>query len=251
MEPVLIQDFWRSPLQFLKCHVKDGTTSMKLLASLNVSLVFAGTIAFAFGILPVAARGQTSQEVRLEVSQLLFGSGPTFLNSTANGDINLSVGVTGLESQANIATIPAGLPVAGVGGTLFVQTNSFDAPSSSATAFYEFEFALPAGAEDLFLLYIPQNFANQLGDAAGSSLQLTRDQTVIFSGEDEPFVIEDGFLAPGDYVLTLEAEASVTDDNFQSFASAQPQFQLSFTPVPEPTSAGLAGFTFVALGSGP
>ena len=54
---------------------------MKLLASLNVSLVFAGTIAFAFGILPVAARGQTSQEVRLEVSQLLFGSGPTFLNS--------------------------------------------------------------------------------------------------------------------------------------------------------------------------
>ena len=218
---------------------------MKLSASLNVSLVLAVAIAFVFGFLSADVRGQSGQQVQVEVSQVLFGTGPTVLSSTANGDIDLAVGVPGLESVANIVASPFNAPLVGVTGSLFVQANSLNTPMSAANALFDFEFSLPLGAEELLLLYIPGNSSDPFGNVSESSFLLTRDQTTIFSATDQPLMVTGGLLPPGDYTLTIQAGASATNAISPGFTAAQPQFAFNFVPVPEPTSPALAATTLL------
>ena len=99
----------------------------------------------------VSNSAYSQQFTQVEVSEVLFGTGQTVLSSSADGAVDLMVGVTGLESVVMVNPIPPGLPFTGTFAQLFGQANSLDCLGSSANAQYVYEFSVPFGAEELFL----------------------------------------------------------------------------------------------------
>jgi hypothetical protein len=178
------------------------------------------------------------QFAKVEVSELLAGSGPTVLTSSATEPLDLMLGRnTHLESSLR-TSISA--PHQGVSGELFVQATSILVPESSATARLEYDFLLSQRAELLNLLFFSQF------DGLASFL-LERDGSPVFSSSGERLIIEDADLAPGFYEMTVEASASISNAVAIGFNTSQVTFALAFTTVPEPSTAVLASMLLVTL----
>lgn len=129
-----------------------------------------------------------------------------------------------------------------------MQANSVQTISSTASALYEYEFALPSGAQNLLLIYAPLNIASPNGSIAESSFSLARNGVDIFTSSNNFLNVNGGNLSPGDYVLTIEAEASV-GNAVPEFVGGQTDFVLIFSPVavPEPGSSTLLAIAMTAF----
>jgi len=183
----------------------------------------------------------SQQFARVEVSEFIGGSGPTSASSTVTTPLNLAVGNTGLEATLMTDVAPAAAPVQGVFGTLFVQANSVDVPLSTAIALFEYEFLLTEEAELSIL-----RFAAGINEGAEVSFLLERDGSPIYSSSGEPLLIVESILAPGLYGLTVQASASAVEA-VKGFSSAQTDFSLFVTTVPEPGAVTLAGVLLLTL----
>lgn len=187
------------------------------------------------------ANGPLHQFGKVEVSELLDGSGPTVLTSNADEPLDLVLGFTGLE--ARLSTSFFGTPFGALFGQIFVQANAVMVPESTAMARYEYDFSLSHESELQFLSFTLQN------DGAGSLL-LERNGSPLYSSSGEDlriFGIDEVTLSPGFYELTVEASATISD-RVVGFRSSQVDFALAFNTVPEPSTLLLASVAGLMCG---